>query len=295
MAKNRAALREIVIANLEDDPAMDKLGAAITSSTALTLTCTTYTNYFDQAFIEFEETGEVSRVSGEPSSTTITLLKRGMQGTTAATVTTATIVKINPKFYQWQINSDFNDCLSSKVLKTAYNATAVTTVASTRKYNLPAAIKLNRINKVFIYNSDNTKKELILRWNATNVGTGTAGVDQIEFLDIHTASRKIGIEYLAGFTAFTADNVACDLPDNESAQLIPAYYSCYRRLIQKESPRLKKDKATFRRSGTPFGARTKAADEWRRDFIDACRSNGLHPNIEGGGVLTVSYPTIEEY
>jgi hypothetical protein len=294
MALQRDDMRKKIRENLGDWPTVDKLGAAITDTTGLTFTATDYTKYGDGSWIEFPS-GEVSRVDGTPTSSTVTLLARGMRNTTAATQAVQTggdedlgIVRINPKWFSHQLNEQINSCLSERVLKVVLNKSAITIVSNVLggadgyTYTLPAAIKIERMRGIWLYDSDNKRSTPLKHWTPLKA-SGASGEDQITLHRQYNAGIKIGIEYYTGFTEMSDDATDCDLPDTTDAQLIPVYYATYALLQQIETPRLRKDKGTFKRRGTPLGARVQIGRDWLGDFVAACRASNLHPNVPGSG------------
>ena len=287
MANNRLKLRELTYAHLEDRPILDKLGAAITDTSGLTFTPTTgkYDKYYDQAIVEIggkTATPEICIVNSDPLTNTITVFERGDFGSTAATHLINTLVRINPEWFAFQLNSAFNNCLK-RILKPVVSATAVTITASKFKYDLPAAIKGDRVLEVMLNSSDSKSRTPLRKlrfWDAS----GTAGVDEIEFSQSLPAGRTIWIRYLAGHTAFSDDTTDCDLPDNETAQMLPTYWAAYELLMQKESPRLRKDRGQFKKSSPPLGGRINVAKSWLDMFVQGCIAcDGIEPDVPEHG------------
>jgi hypothetical protein len=296
MALQRDDMRKKIFENLGDWPVVDKLGAALSTTTGLTLTATNYDKYADGSWLELPS-GEVSRVDGTPTSTSVTLLARGMRGSTAATQAVQTsgnpdlgIVRIDPTWFSHQLDEQINDCLKNRVLQVVEDKSAITIVANVvagadgYTYDLPAAIKVERLRGVWLYDNDDKRRAPLKHWTPLK-GSGTAGVDQIMFHRQYTAGRKIGIEYYTGFTEMSDDSTDCDLPDTIGAQLIPVMYATYALLQQKETPRLQRDEGTFDRRGTPLGARVQIGRDWLGDFVAACKASNLHANMPGSGVV----------
>ena len=287
---NRLQMRKKITENLGDYPTVDKLAAAITDTTGLTFTCTDKTKFGDGSWLELPS-GEVVRVNGTPTTDEVTLLARGMRNTTAATQAVQTsgnpdlgIVRINPKWFSHQMNDAINDCLSNRVLKVVEDPDAITIVADTTLYTLPAAIKIDRMRSIGLYDSSGKHLSSMERWTPL-CGSGASGEDQIRFHRQYPADREVHIDYYAGFAELADDSTVNELPDNATAQLVPIYWSLYTLLQQLETPRLKKDRGTFKRRGTPFEARLTVGRDWLVDFTTACASVGLHANIPGVGVV----------
>jgi hypothetical protein len=290
MAYTRKQLREMAITYLGDDVNEDKLGGSLNNS-ALSFTATDGTRFSDNQKIEIN--AEAMRTDGDPSGNTVAIFKRGAYSTTAAAHNSGDIIRINPTYFAWQIHSAINDCLSNRVLKVAENVAAITTTGEQR-YDLPAAIKLENILGVWIYSDDGKFREQIKKCRGLK-GSGTAGADQLEFLQRIASGLKVHIQYLTGYSALDTDAATNPLPDNETAQQIPLWWACYTLISARETPRMKRDKGGFKRSSPPVGARERTSYDWRADFISACRSAGLHPNIPGYGPVVSRQTFITEY
>jgi hypothetical protein len=111
MATTVAAVRRI----LKDDPPRDKLAAAMSDTTTLTFTPTEVSLYSKGQRVEWDDgnTGaEQALVSAVDQATPlITLLHRGMYGSTATTHAIATDVLFGPRYYYDEVAQTINSIL----------------------------------------------------------------------------------------------------------------------------------------------------------------------------------------
>lgn len=80
---------------LEDEPGIDALQSAITTTTATTMSVADGTRFAKTARVEIDN--ELMQVTADPSVNTITI-GRGISGTTAATHSSGAEIRINPRF-----------------------------------------------------------------------------------------------------------------------------------------------------------------------------------------------------
>ncbi len=95
---------------LESEPGIDALGAAISSTSATSITVTTGANFAKSARIEIDN--ELMNVTADPSGTTVTV-SRGISGTTAATHTNGSEIRINPRYPRVNIIDAINTILGN--------------------------------------------------------------------------------------------------------------------------------------------------------------------------------------
>jgi len=103
----RSDLRTAIRSLLRDWPDQDILAAAITTTTATTLTCTDYTKYKTGQIIELDS--EVMRI--QSISTTTLTITRGYMGTTAATHVISSIIYIPILWPNYELNLVINQAI----------------------------------------------------------------------------------------------------------------------------------------------------------------------------------------
>ena len=139
-------------------------------------------------------------------------------------------------YYSHQAKIDaLNDVLSSGFLRQEiYDDDAITTVAGTYAYDLPANV-YGELLEVWLYDS-NENKEKRLRLYTIEKGAGTDGVDRIVFQNEQDAGLLIGLGYVKVFSSLDDDSDETDLPiEGELAACLKAAADV---LLAQEPPRL---------------------------------------------------------
>lgn len=273
-----------VIRELSDFGEEDWLAAALTTTTAsFTATDSLFSQYKLGTTVEIEQ--EMMRVTADATSTTVAV-RRAVRGTSDPGVDHAngTMIRINPRYPQFEIVKYLNIVLSSKLERDVVNDATTTTSANTYLYDLPTGITADNLVRVFIRSSatDATAEtQDRIEFYRVNRGQGTAGVDQIEFRYPLTPSRYLKFVYRGNYSYMDDDTDSVDLPHNPAAQSLPVLYICSQLLRLREAHRLRRDFGSFPDGATPSTARERMADWYMEEFNKLRLQTGLAPSTLG--------------
>lgn len=264
-------LGDLVLHELDAWGAEDILNGDITAAAASLVVTDDSARFKNSTYFEIDE--EIGAVSADATTTTVSVL-RGKKGSTAATHSDGALIRVSPKVYRRDINKHINTCLAGHVEQRAVD-TSISLSGSTYVYNLPAAIKGEKVISIDML--DGTGSYSTYSYSNVKFRKNVSGVDQFEIGYIPEVGRTLRIVYRKNFTNLSALTDICGLPDNEQAQKLPVWYACSLLVPHKEAKRLLRDKPIYVEESPPFGVRGRTGAYYRTLFEDERSRAGLAP------------------
>jgi hypothetical protein len=275
MAVTALTLINRVRTMVRDWPQIDKLTAAVTDTTGLTLTVADATIYTPNTIIQVDQD---AMVVASGASTTLTLKQRGARGTTAATHANAAAISIRPGFLDQEILDALNDGIDAcypYVYKEVLD-TSLTILNNTYEYTVPflpsTSVYIPRIWKVEIKVLADFAWRRISDWTVPRGATPT-----LRFKDIPFPGSAVRINGYGPFPHLANASDTLDAQFPSTANNLPVLYAVAELLASGEAGRVRLSSGAVddREQATRVGSSMAASGGLQQRFQSALL-NGAH-------------------